>query len=152
MNSQRILFLHLSSKAVAMDHLVELLEDVERDRFEPVVLVATGGPVSDAFRRIGVEIHFRPLCACFVGACYRTNWVGLLIRPGVILVLVKYCWFVRQFINDQRIAAVCTHSTKSGVLGRIAALLAGAPLVRSASLRRFPDPRFKCDKPQQRCE
>lgn len=130
MERKKILFLNLSQGGQAGERLVELIEQLDLSRFAPVVLAAGRGPEVDICKTLGVEIHERPLCACFVNACYQTKPSDFLLRPGVMLAVARYCGYVRKFVQERNISAVCVHTGKTRLIGSVATLFTGVPLVR----------------------
>jgi len=137
---ERLLFIHLSDDAQAGGRLIEAIRGLDRTRYAPMVVFAAGSPLLDACRDLGAEPHVQPLCDCFVHACETKPLAGFLLRPGVMLSLVKYCGFLRRFIQEREVDAVCAVSAKSRVIGGIAASLAGVPMLKAPADRGGAEP------------
>ena len=88
-------------------------EGLDRERFEPVIVTAAGGPLVERARAEGLEVlilrHMRPEVAP------RDDIAGI----GEL----------RALLEVGRFDVVHTHSAKAGALGRIAARRAGVPAV-----------------------
>lgn len=58
---KRILFVHHISRIGGASYcLLNILKTLDRERFEPVVCLAAGGPLADEVRRLGMECVFFP--------------------------------------------------------------------------------------------
>ncbi|MGA3170979.1 MAG: glycosyltransferase family 4 protein [Chthoniobacteraceae bacterium] len=132
MEQTRLLFLHLSSDGGADARLLERLRGLDRSRYAPTVLASSGGPLLDECRELGAETQLRPLCACFVNAGEGTHWSRFLLRPGVMLALARFCKFVRSFVRERHIDAICADSAKSRWIARVAGIRVMNPVAPGA--------------------
>jgi len=86
----------------------------DRDSFEPVLLAGAGGILDDEARAVSnAEVHLVP-------------WLVHPVRPWADLVAF---FKLRAFLKRERIELVHTHSSKAGILGRLAARSAGVPAI-----------------------
>ena len=86
----------------------------DRTRFEVDLIAGSGGQLdADAMAIADAQIRLLP--------CFRHA-----IAPLWDLVTI---FRLRSFMRSRRIELVHTHSSKAGILGRIAAVLAGVPAV-----------------------
>ena len=86
----------------------------DRTRFETHLLAGAGGMLDDEARAIGDA---------------RVDLVPWLVHPIEPRRDVEALWRLRALLRERRIDLVHTHSSKAGLLGRIAAHLAGVPVV-----------------------
>ncbi len=113
--------------AHAVCHIITMLElggaqqntlftvsHLDRSRFRPVLITGEPGPLDEEARKLaGVEFHQVP-------SLVRA------IRPLADLrALLALAWLLRRL----KPAIVHTHSSKAGILGRLAARLAGVPVI-----------------------
>ncbi|MBL8024051.1 MAG: glycosyltransferase family 4 protein [Elusimicrobia bacterium] len=97
----------------AQQTVLTLVGHLNRDLFAPVLYCGRGGILDGDAKHIGIPVRFVP---------------GLRrpIRPWWdFLVLIN----LYRFLRSERPHLVHTHSSKAGVLGRLAAWLAGVPIV-----------------------
>ena len=86
----------------------------DRERFEVDLLAGAGGMLDDEARRIGdARVELLP-------------WLKHEISPGSDLAALLR---LRSYFRARKIDLVHTHSSKAGILGRLAARLAGVPAV-----------------------
>lgn len=127
--SRVLLIAHTASLGGAELALLRLVQNLDTDRFEPVVLLFSEGPAGDLLRKFGVEVHCLPL-APEVNQASRTvvRWRGL-FRGKEILLIIRHVFRVMWFIRKQRVDLVHTNSLKAAVIGGLAAVLARKPLI-----------------------
>ena len=59
---KRILFVHHTSEIGGGSFcLLNLLKEVDRDRFDPMVLLKNEGPLSEEITKLGIELHYMPM-------------------------------------------------------------------------------------------
>lgn len=93
--------------------MLEIFKHLDRDRYEPHVACQGPGPLSEELQRQGIPCHFVPS----------------LRRPIVPWLDWSALQSLRRLFVRERFALVHTHSSKPGVLGRLAAHQAGVPRV-----------------------
>lgn len=92
---------------------LEELKRLDRARFDPHIICQKPGPLSEAAEREGIQCLFVPELRRSISP--RQDWRAL--------------WRLRALFREQAFDIVHTHSSKTGVLGRVAARLAGVPAV-----------------------
>ena len=92
-------------------YLVALATELDRKRFRPTVIVPEPGPLVDRLHALDVETHCLPLN-------------GQLVNPIALLSLA-------QTLRRLRPAIVQSHGARSNVYTRLAARVAGVPVVLS---------------------
>jgi glycosyltransferase involved in cell wall biosynthesis len=93
--------------------MLEMFRHLDRDRYRPHVVCQQPGPLSEELERLEIACHFVP-------ALIRP------IRPwSDLAALTALTDLFRHFRFD----VVHTHSSKPGIVGRVAARRAGVPLV-----------------------
>lgn len=92
---------------------LQILDVLDRDRYEPHVVCCGPGPFSEELEARGVACHFVPN----------------LVRPIHPWRDVAAYRDLRRLFAEQRFEIVHTHCSKPGILGRIAAKKAGVPHV-----------------------
>ena len=95
----------------AQQTALTLLRNLDRGRFEPVLFCGRGGFLDASAKESGVRVRFVP----GLRRPIRPWWDVL-----ALVCLIRY-------LREERPALVHTHSSKAGVLGRIAAWMAGVP-------------------------
>jgi len=104
----------------AQQNTLYTLASLDRSKYRPVLIAGEGGPlVQDALSLEGVETHF-------VSELVRE------IRPLTDLAaLFNIYGLIRGIVKNSGNAPVIvhTHSSKAGILGRVAAYLAGARII-----------------------
>jgi glycosyltransferase involved in cell wall biosynthesis len=97
----------------AQQTVLTLLQKLDPNRFEPVLFCGRGGYLDPVAKASGIRIRHVP---------------GLVrpIRPWWDLLALGALFY---YLKKERPSHVHTHSSKAGVLGRVAAWLAGVPVV-----------------------
>jgi len=86
---------------------------LDRERFEPVLLTGSEGPLVAEARASGVRCFF----------------LESLVRPVSPLRDARAFLDIRRVLRTERPQIVHTHSSKAGILGRLAAASAGVPAI-----------------------
>lgn len=94
---------------VSLDELAHL----DRQRYDPIVICKCDGEFTDKLRKIGVRVHLIPELEREIAPARD----------------VTAFFALRSFFKEERPSIVHTHSSKTGVLGRLAAWVAGVPLI-----------------------
>lgn len=92
---------------------LEELKRLDHDRFDPYIICQQPGPLSEAAELEGIQCLFVPELQRSISP--RQDWHAL--------------WRLRGLFREYAFDIVHTHSSKTGVLGRIAACLTGVPAV-----------------------
>lgn len=107
--------------------LLRWIEHIPADRFQPVVILFSTGPLVDRLAALGVETHVIPLGAAAATA-ERTALVGTAGIRGVLQAVIFVPRLARA-LRRLRVDVVQTNSLKSDLIGLPAARLARRPLV-----------------------
>jgi glycosyltransferase involved in cell wall biosynthesis len=116
----------LGGGEIALLHLVERLD---RARFQPVVALASDGPLREKLVAAGVETHLLLLAADVVQTRKDSLGSRSLLQAGVIARALAYVWRLARFIKEKRIDLVHANSLKADLIGGLAARLAGRPVI-----------------------
>lgn len=127
---KRILFMDHTAKMgggeIALLHLVQQLD---RSKFAPFVLLGAEGPLAERLRAAGVETYILPLASNVQQA--RKDKLGLksLLRLGDAIYACTYVVRLSQFLRTHKPDLVHTNSLKADILGGFAARLTGTRLL-----------------------
>ncbi len=117
MTAKRIRVVHIITMLElggAQEITLHQLQHLDRERYEPVLVVGPGGILDQAAKKLtGVRVHF-------VARLVRP------VRPGKDLGAL---FDLKRILLEEKPDLVHTHSSKAGILGRWAARLAGVPVV-----------------------
>lgn len=94
---------------VTLDELTR----IDRCRFEPFVICKEPGPFTEALEKAGIPCHFVPELVREISPVQDLRALGCLAR----------------LFREQGFDIVHTHSSKTGILGRLAGRMAGVPVV-----------------------
>ena len=98
-------------------HLLRLLKGLNLDNFEIFLAVGNEGILTEEAVRLGVKVNLIP-------ELKQTATKGIYIFSDVLATIKIY-----GVIKEARCDIIHTHSSKMGFLGRLAAKLAGVPIV-----------------------
>jgi len=109
--------------------LFHVITNLDRNRFEPLVVLGEEGPLAERLREAGVDVQILALPTS-VGRARKDGlgWRSVL-KLGRIFQGAAYCWRLCRCIRKARPAVVFTNSLKSDVLGGVAARLSGVKVV-----------------------
>lgn len=126
----RILYLdHTAAPGGGEIALLNLIQALDRARFQPVIALFSDGPLRARLVQAGVETHLLPLAPGIVQARKDRLGPASLLRLRDIGRLVGFILRLARFIREQNIALVHTNSLKADLIGGLAARLAGRPLI-----------------------
>ncbi len=109
--------------------LLNLLQHLDRTKFDPHVLLFADGPLAEALRKEHIPVHVLELNAAINKATrIAAGKVGA-FSPGRVLQIAAFIWRLRGAIRHHRPDIVHTNSLKADLLGGLAARLAGIPVV-----------------------
>jgi glycosyltransferase involved in cell wall biosynthesis len=109
--------------------LLNLVAQLDRTAFHPMVLLAADGPLVEKLRTSGVETHVLPLSAAVVEARKDGLGASSLLRLGAMWHVLTYVARLVAFFRSRPVDLVHTNSLKADILGGIAARLAGVPVL-----------------------
>jgi glycosyltransferase involved in cell wall biosynthesis len=109
--------------------LLNLVKNLNRDRFTPIVLLGAQGPLVQRLSDAGIETHVLPLSGDVAETRKDAIGAGALLNLKKIFGVLKYAKNLARFIRENRIDLVHTNSLKSDILGGIAARRAHVPVV-----------------------
>ncbi len=109
--------------------LLNLVENLDRDRFVPIVALCAEGPLADRLRSTGVETHIVPLARNIMETQKDSLGGRSLLRLRDAWHIAEYVVRLARFIQRQRVCLVHTNSLKADIIGGIAARLSGTPVV-----------------------
>lgn len=126
---RRVLFIDHTAKLGGGEvALLNLLLHLDRERFEPLVVLFGDGPLRERLAAAGISTEVVALPASIADA-RKDNLRGGLTRLKDGLKAAAFVWKFRQVIRAKNIELVHTNSLKSDLLGGIAARLARKPVV-----------------------
>lgn len=92
---------------------LELFLRLDRDKFEPFLICQSPGPLSDEAKKNGINCLF----------------ASHLVRPISPFHDLLALWQLFRFMREYRFDVVHTHSSKTGIIGRLAGKLSGVKTV-----------------------
>jgi len=109
--------------------MLNLVQHLDRSRYEPEVLLFSDGPLCSRLRNAGIPVHVSPLSETVVSA--RKDSLGLrsIFRMGDVARTLRQILQVRRFIRSGQYALVHTNSLKADIIGGIAGRLARKPVI-----------------------
>jgi glycosyltransferase involved in cell wall biosynthesis len=119
--------------------LLNVLAELDRSRFEPIVLLFSEGPLVERVIQTKTRLEVLPLATKVVNARKDGLGIGSLMRLPEVISSARFVWKLRRFIKDNQIDLVHTNSLKADVLAGLAARLAGVPLIWHIRDRIDPD-------------
>ncbi|MBM3264252.1 MAG: glycosyltransferase [candidate division Zixibacteria bacterium] len=110
-------------------YLLRQLSQLDTDRFEPVVVCPTEGPLTDQVRQAGVQVHILPIHPGLIDL-RKEDLVG---HPFLFMAnpfrLAGCVFRLARWINREEIRLIHLNSMKAGFYGGMAGRLAGLPTV-----------------------
>ncbi|MEA3212761.1 MAG: hypothetical protein QOE70_5818 [Chthoniobacter sp.] len=128
--AKRILFFDhtaaLGGGEIALLHLVAALD---LDRFRPLVVLGSEGPLREKLEHAGIETQVLPLSPDVVQTRKGSLGSGSLMKAGLIARTLLYVFRLARFIAKNRIDLVHTNSLKADLIGGVASRLARVPVI-----------------------
>lgn len=124
-----LFFDHTSKMGGGEISLLNLVTHLDRTRFEPVVVLATDGPLREKLSVAGVETHVLPLSPA-VSEVRKDSLTGpraISWRQGVEI--ARYTWRLRAFARARGAQILHTNSLKADIIGALAGRLGGLPVI-----------------------
>lgn len=135
---KRILFVdHTASLGGGELALLALVRQLDRSRFEPVVLLFSHGPLEVELRSIA-ETHVLSLATELANS--RKDTVGISALPwNTLLEITRFLLRLRRTVEDLRPSLIYTNSLKADLLGGLVARYLRIPLIWHIRDRIEPD-------------
>ncbi len=108
--------------------LWNLLVHINRAAVKPIVVLGADGPLAERLRS-DFETHVVALPSSVGGRKKDSLGVATLFQIPVMFATLAYVWRLRGFIRKNGVDVVHTNSLKGHIIGGIAGLLAGRPVV-----------------------
>jgi glycosyltransferase involved in cell wall biosynthesis len=126
----RILFVdHTAALGGGEIALSNLVQNLDRSRYEPVVLLFGDGPLRARLVERSIETHLVPLSERVLHRRKDTIGFSTLLRLADVWATLGHVRRLARFMREQRIDLVHTNSLKADVIGGLAARLARKPLI-----------------------
>lgn len=109
--------------------LYNLLWQLDKKRFRPLVVLGEEGPLAEKMRLAGIETCVIPIPTHVSNTRKESLGVGSLLKARAIAASLAYSWRLAGFIKSRRVDLVHTNSLKADLIGGIAARLARVPVV-----------------------
>ncbi len=109
--------------------LLNLVQQLDRTAFNPLVLLAAEGPLREKLLSARIETYVLPLAAGIVETRKDSLGGRSLLRIGALWHALLYVVRLAGFIRRHRIDLVHTNSLKADLLGGVSARLAGVPVL-----------------------
>ncbi len=125
-----VLFLdHTAKLGGAEIALLHLLQQLNKQKFEPVAVLGEAGALAEKLSESGIETYVLPLDSAITDA--RKDGLGAhsLLQLAAIGKTLKYCQRLSRFIRSRRIDLIHTNSLKADLIGGVCSWLTGVPVV-----------------------
>ena len=109
--------------------LLNLVSALDRTRFEPVVVLASDGPLVGRLRGAGVETHVLPLDASLINTRKDSLGPASLLQVRQAALVALYVGRLARWARRRGVRLIHTNSLKSDIYGGLAGRLAGIPVV-----------------------
>ncbi len=125
-----VLFLdHTAALSGGEIALLNLIQELDRKRFKPVVLLFSDGELRRKLEELGVEVRLMTLAESVVETRRDHLRRSALLRGRDVLRTVRFCTQLARTIRRIRPGVVHTNSLKSDLIGGAATRLARVPLI-----------------------
>jgi len=123
-----ILFLdHTAKMGGGEIALLNLISALDRARFEPVIVLASDGPLAGKLRDAGVETHVLPLDPSVVEARKDSLGWRSLLRARQAALCIRYAIRLACWARRRGVRVIHANSLKADLYGGLAGRLAGIP-------------------------
>ena len=109
--------------------LFNLVTNLDRTRFEPVVVLASEGPLREKLCAVGIETHVLPLSEEVTQVRKDTLTSAGAVSKRQIGEIARYIWQLRGFARARGADILHTNSLKADIIGALAGRLAGLPVI-----------------------
>ena len=109
--------------------LFNLVTNLDHNRFEPVVVLASDGVLRERLSTVGIETHVLPLSTEVTGVRKDTLTGSGAVSPSQVLEIARYVWRLRGFARRRGADMFHTNSLKADLIGAVAGRLAGVPVI-----------------------
>ena len=122
-------FDHTASLGGGEVALLNMVCELDRDRFTPLVVLGVEGTLQRRLLEAGVETQVLPMAAEVVHTRKDSLGVGSLLQLRAIIHSLTYTVRLAHLIRSRHVAVVHTNSLKADIIGGFAARMARTPLL-----------------------
>ncbi len=109
--------------------LVNLVTNLDRSRFEPIVLLGASGELQVRLQASGIETHVLELDEGVRETRKGTLGPRYVLQFGLLAKSLQYVREIAKFVRGHSIDIVHTNSLKSDIMGGLAARMMGVPVI-----------------------
>ena len=109
--------------------LLNLVSALDRTRFEPLVVLASDGPLVGRLRGAGVETHVLPLADSLINTRKDSLGAASLLKGRQAVLGALYVLRLARWVRRRGVRLIHTNSLKSDIYGGLAGRLSGVPVV-----------------------
>lgn len=109
--------------------LLNLVRQLDRERFEPLVILGTDGPLVERLEASGIRVEILPMAPSVLHTRKDSLGMGSVTRVRDILRMVRYATVMAKYLRARGIELLHTNSLKADILGGLAARMAGIPVI-----------------------
>lgn len=109
--------------------LFNFVTRLDPNRYEPLVILFSDGPLVSKLRQAGVPVLIVPLSSKIGDARKDSLGVKTLLRAGDAIRAFVFAWKLSRLLRKKEIDIVHANSLKADILGGLAARLAGLPVI-----------------------
>jgi glycosyltransferase involved in cell wall biosynthesis len=120
---------HTASMGGGEIALLQFVTRLDRQRFDPLVILFSEGPLGEKLVAAGVRCELFPLNASITDVRKGSVGVSLLLKIPQLFMGVAFIFRLARLIRREKISLVHTNSLKSDILGGIAGRLAFAKVI-----------------------
>lgn len=109
--------------------LHNVILNLDRERFEPVVIIGMDGTLANKLRDAGIEVHILPLDDSIASTRKDSLKGNSLLRIGTALRSIRYTFRLARLLKARGADILHTNSLKADLLGGVAARMARIPVI-----------------------